>query len=424
MARLPDTYQEVEYIESSWTQYINTQFTYTQTTWEVKTKMMSKEFGSYYHSQRYTWAYSTNNTRTFMLYNNTPTAYIWIWGDDYSTWFNISTNTIYDIDAKIETAWICVYTLNGQSTTISYSGTIVTWRPYFIFCDNENSSPANYWKDRLYYFKMYEAWSLVRDFVPCYRKSDWVIGMYDLVNDTFYTNSWTWTFIKGGDVLYTGKIQKMFLWQSRIEYQIYPPSSPENWVLFTETDLSTGNLGLFSAETTSWDWNYSRPLAPITNDWQWNYYYQTFGFNPVCLRLRGNYPTLMSIQGWYTNRKVKVVYDYLCIAWNSSQGLCGRYNRDSSYGPCLSSSWNTNRWAADANVVYTAEIIMNVGANTESWTIFLKSDWSKVRDFWPNTMPTATSWTYHENDCWLWYGTDREEINIRLWNVHIFTYDY
>jgi hypothetical protein len=66
---------------------------------------------------------------------------------------------------------------------------------------------------------------------------------------------------------------------------------------------------------------------------------------------------------------------------------------------------------------------MDLSANTESWTIYLKSDWSKVRDFWPNTMPTATSGSYYENDCWLWYWTDTANVPIRLGNIHIYYMD-
>lgn len=39
-----------------------------------------------------------------------------------------------------------------------------------------------------------------RDFIPCYRKADQEIGMYDLVTNTFFTNSGTGTFTKGQDV--------------------------------------------------------------------------------------------------------------------------------------------------------------------------------------------------------------------------------
>ena len=53
---------------------------------------------------------------------------------------------------------------------------------------------------KMWYFQIYDNWVLVRDLVPCYRKSDSVIGLYDLVNNQFYTNSWTGTFTKWADV--------------------------------------------------------------------------------------------------------------------------------------------------------------------------------------------------------------------------------
>lgn len=37
-------------------------------------------------------------------------------------------------------------------------------------------------------------------FVPCYRKADDEIGMYETVSQTFYTNSGIGTFVKGADV--------------------------------------------------------------------------------------------------------------------------------------------------------------------------------------------------------------------------------
>lgn len=41
---------------------------------------------------------------------------------------------------------------------------------------------------------------LVRDFIPCYRKLDNVAGLYDMVNDEFYTNIGTGTFTLGPNV--------------------------------------------------------------------------------------------------------------------------------------------------------------------------------------------------------------------------------
>ena len=54
---------------------------------------------------------------------------------------------------------------------------------------------------KIYYFKWLNSNNeLVLDLVPCYRKSDNEIGMYDLVYDTFYTNQGSGTFTKGSDV--------------------------------------------------------------------------------------------------------------------------------------------------------------------------------------------------------------------------------
>lgn len=40
----------------------------------------------------------------------------------------------------------------------------------------------------------------ILNLIPCYRKSDDVIGMYDTVTQTFYINAGTGTFLKGADV--------------------------------------------------------------------------------------------------------------------------------------------------------------------------------------------------------------------------------
>ena len=53
---------------------------------------------------------------------------------------------------------------------------------------------------KMYYFKIWNNDTLVRDYIPCYRTSDGVIGLYDLVENKFYTNSGTGNFSKGSDL--------------------------------------------------------------------------------------------------------------------------------------------------------------------------------------------------------------------------------
>ncbi len=42
---------------------------------------------------------------------------------------------------------------------------------------------------KLYTFKLYDGDNLVRDLIPCYRKSDSVIGVYDKISKAFYTST-------------------------------------------------------------------------------------------------------------------------------------------------------------------------------------------------------------------------------------------
>ena len=50
---------------------------------------------------------------------------------------------------------------------------------------------------KLYEFKIYSEDVLVRNFVPCIRKSDEEIGLYDLVTNKFFENKGTVAFTAG-----------------------------------------------------------------------------------------------------------------------------------------------------------------------------------------------------------------------------------
>lgn len=55
-------------------------------------------------------------------------------------------------------------------------------------------------KLRIYDFVYYRNGSAICNLVPCYRKADNVIGMYDLVTNAFLTNAGTGAFEKGNNV--------------------------------------------------------------------------------------------------------------------------------------------------------------------------------------------------------------------------------
>lgn len=70
--------------------------------------------------------------------------------------------------------------LLGQNYNGSYRGAGLKQITYFKYADNDGN--------------------LLRDMIPCYRKSDNAIGMFDLVSQTFFTNAGTGVFTVGEDV--------------------------------------------------------------------------------------------------------------------------------------------------------------------------------------------------------------------------------
>lgn len=59
---------------------------------------------------------------------------------------------------------------------------------------------SSFSKAKLYSCKVYESGVLVRDLIPCYQISTGAIGLYDLVNDVFYSHSGTEPLKKGNDI--------------------------------------------------------------------------------------------------------------------------------------------------------------------------------------------------------------------------------
>lgn len=75
----------------------------------------------------------------------------------------------------------------GQRQTTPFT----TSYSLFLFTNNNNGSAGTtqFFIGRIYSCKMYESDTLIRDFVPCTRDSDSKVGLYDVVNDVFYTSA-------------------------------------------------------------------------------------------------------------------------------------------------------------------------------------------------------------------------------------------
>lgn len=187
---LPSTYQQVEYIESTGSAYIDTGIIpNTNTKIDISFELITKgNYGIIFGGED---AYNSNG---FHLYNTSGNF-------DISFGARYSASTIpFELNTKYKFVMDKTgFTLNSTSGTFE-TNTISTTYSIYLFAVHRatNVTETNALK-RIYYCKLYNNGTLVRDMIPCYRVSDNVIGMYDLVSNTFFTNAGSGAFTKGNN---------------------------------------------------------------------------------------------------------------------------------------------------------------------------------------------------------------------------------
>ena len=206
---IPSGYEQLAYIESTGTQYIDTglkmndifgcDIRYQSTGKANSLYGLDGIFGcnganavSVGNSDLKLWfSYGQYGTRiNAMFRNRSGKSYV-----NPITSFDEYYATTHHIQWKTDgTVWYNgenVHQLDGPyDTTENYN--------IFMFRANPGATPANkfYSKTRMYYLKFCaQDGALLRDFVPCKRVSDGVLGMYDVVSGTFFTNKGTGTFL-------------------------------------------------------------------------------------------------------------------------------------------------------------------------------------------------------------------------------------
>lgn len=198
--RLPNEYQELEYIQSTGTQYIDTgvnadyklSLKFNAQVTDISSKM---DMGAIYHLS------DNNYIRHHFNTENDGLRY-WYDGNYYSDLIYTSSASIlkkkYDYTIDIYNNQLS--SSYGKSFTISREN-FDCQISYWLFKRNSNNvALQTNMKMKLYSCQMYYEDTLIRNFIPCYRKSDNEIGLYDLVNNQFYTNAGTGVFLMGTEV--------------------------------------------------------------------------------------------------------------------------------------------------------------------------------------------------------------------------------
>lgn len=185
---LPSEYQRVEYITSSGSQYIDLGISLTRSSVITCTAMLNANPAANVYLFGGRTSATSNNLQ---FYRNQASQFTLDYGSYADNRIQI---------AQIYNAWFTVQIGNSKmlidSTEYSLSSTADFSTPYTYLFDAYNKHSGQKWTGRVARFAV----EGVMDLIPCYRKSDSVIGMYDLISGTFFTNDGTGSFTKGADV--------------------------------------------------------------------------------------------------------------------------------------------------------------------------------------------------------------------------------
>jgi len=206
IVRLPSEYQEVTFLESTGGQYIDTGVALAGTESSVRTFLRVEItvaqngdrclIGNCYGANKIYWLPQYRpEVPAFRMFSRGNGANNIITGPGFTTGkvYNImcysspSLQTMV-VDGSIFKKTVSLYVMEATQNL-------------YMFASNEQGTSAeNFSRARIYGARIFVNDSLRRDFVPCYRKSDNVAGMYDLVTGAFFTNSGTGSFVIGTNV--------------------------------------------------------------------------------------------------------------------------------------------------------------------------------------------------------------------------------
>lgn len=179
---LPSGYKRLSYIESSGTQFINTNFQPTNNSrivvdFESNSSSLKGLFGSR----------NANDTAAFIMWLENPYVYpVYSSASSYNTYpiNKASTNNrfIYELDKNVAT-------VDGTSITLptaTFSGTY----PIFLLAVNNGGTADNRMASgKLYGCQIYSNGILTRNFIPALNVSTNKAGLYEEITGVFYGNA-------------------------------------------------------------------------------------------------------------------------------------------------------------------------------------------------------------------------------------------
>lgn len=197
---LPSEYTQVEYLQSSGTQWIDTGIVLnSKATITTVGQFMSVSspnpitmWGFMGSNNMPRWGCSVYNNMWLMDLNFTASQ--GAANTNKHTFVN-ETNGTTTYDSLVD--GVPLYEQKGLNSPQTYTSNVLS---AYIFARNNTNTAGNFSSSRIYNFNIVQDDVEVINLIPARRNSDNVLGMYDTVTGNFLTNSGTGTFTAGADI--------------------------------------------------------------------------------------------------------------------------------------------------------------------------------------------------------------------------------
>lgn len=193
--RLPEGYTELEYIQSTGTQYIDTGFKPKNTTKITADFQVTTQPTSHLIIFGCRTGYSSADQFVLGFAGHKSPA---VWRADFGSGQTSFPSTVVWSSRFTAVFDSSACTLNADSVNNTNS-TFTSTHDLFLLTDNDNETAAGYISAKLYACRIYDNGTLARNFIPC-KNAAGMIGLYDTVGAEFYPNAGTGSFTAGAAV--------------------------------------------------------------------------------------------------------------------------------------------------------------------------------------------------------------------------------
>jgi hypothetical protein len=187
-------YTQLSYIQSSGTQYIDTNYIPASENLKIYAKFAISKIQSW--KSMFGSENGANGLWSLIAITNDSSKLVFYTGTSAMVGsIPVSAGQVYELTCQTANGTL-TYNCGSTTGSVAVSGSVNKAQTLYVFTQHSHSASntANQAISmKLYDCKIYDNGTLVRDFVPC-KNSNGVFGMYDMVNEQFYANAGSGSF--------------------------------------------------------------------------------------------------------------------------------------------------------------------------------------------------------------------------------------